>query len=81
MSWMTLPVTVLNAQPHAADDAGLLAMMNVVVADEVAADGFLVPAVLQRAADAFGVGVGGAGQLVLSNSSLYLPSATPQHFE
>ena len=45
----------------AADDAGLLAVVDVVVADEVAADGRLVPAVGQRAADAGGVGIGAAG--------------------
>ena len=52
MSWIVLPVTVLNAAAEAADDAGLLAVGDVVVADDVAADGVLVPAVRQRALDA-----------------------------
>ena len=38
MSWMVLPVTVLNAAAQAADDAGLLAVGDGVVADDVVAD-------------------------------------------
>ena len=44
-----------------ADDAGLAAVMDVVVAHEVTADGGLVPAVGQRAPDAVRVRIGAAG--------------------
>ena len=45
MSWMVLPVTVLNDGAQAADDARLFAVRDGVVADDVVADGLLVPAV------------------------------------
>ena len=48
-----------------ADDAGLFAMRNVVVADEVAADGLLVPAVGQGALDGLDVALGGIGRSVV----------------
>ena len=48
---------------HAAHDAGLFAMVDVVVADDVAADGGAVPAVFQGPPNALGVCVGGAGRV------------------
>lgn len=67
--------------PQAADDPGLLTMRDVVVADDMAADAGLVPAVLQGAADAVGVWIGGPGDIRVVELVAILSSATPQHLE
>src|SRR5579859_7369213 len=50
---------------QAADDPGLFAMRNLVVAHEVMADGFPVPAVLERAMDRLDIAFGAVGRGVI----------------
>ena len=68
---------------HAAGDAGLFTMMNMVVADDMTADGFLAPAAFaQGALHAFFCKDQVPPALfVLSNLSLYFPRARPAHLE
>ena len=65
MSWMVLPVIGAEGGAQAADDARLLAVGDGVVADDVVADVFLVPAVLQGAVDGLDVAFGGIGRGVV----------------
>ena len=54
-----------EAAAQAADDARLFAVGDGVVADDVVADGLLVPAVCKRALDGLDVALGGIGRRVV----------------
>lgn len=62
-----------------ADDSILFAVMDAVVADDVAADGLFVPTVCERPLDRPDKPLGGLAPV--SHSSLYFPSAIPAHLE
>ena len=51
--------------PHTAHDAGLFAMGDVVVADDMVADGFLIPGLLEGAFDGLDVPLSRIGRLVV----------------
>ena len=74
------PSRVLKEQPETADNAGLFAVVDMVVADDMAADVFLGPAVLASASSmVLTITLGAAARL--SHWSQYLPRATPEHLE